>query len=385
MCARSAGPTPALRLDDPGKVVVKIGSSLLVDPATGRLRIAWLQALAGDIAALRARGADVVVVSSGAVALGRRHLDAGARPLRLEESQAAAALGQVVLANGFRDVFGQRDLAVAQVLLTFHDTEDRRRYLNARRTIFSLFTAGAVPVVNENDTVATEELRYGDNDRLAARVAQMIDARLLVLLSDVDGLYTANPATDASATHVPAVAAITDDIAAMAGGAGSAVGTGGMHTKILAARIAVAAGCGVVVADGRVMAPISAVRDGARHTWFAPSGTPASARKRWIAGSLEPRGTLSVDGGARDALASGRSLLCVGVRDVSGEFGRGDAVRVVCEGLPVGVGLCAFDHSDARRLAGASGDDIEARLGYPARPEMVHRDDLVLHETQACA
>lgn len=385
MCARSAGPTPAPRLDDPGRVVVKIGSSLLVDSSTGRLRVAWLEALAGDIVALRERGADVVVVSSGAVALGRRHLTDSTRRLRLDESQAAAALGQVDLANGYRDVFARSDLPVAQILLTFYDTENRRRYLNARRTIFSLLAAGAVPVVNENDTVATEELRYGDNDRLAARVAQMIDARLLILLSDVDGLYTADPASDAAAAHVPEVRAITDDIARMAGGAGSQVGTGGMHTKILAARVAVAAGCGVIVADGRVASPIDAVRQGARHTWFAPSGTPGSARKRWIAGSLEPRGTLHVDAGARTALMGGRSLLCVGVQSVSGEFDRGDAVRVACDGQTLGVGLCAFDHADAARLAGAAGPDIEARLGYAARPEMVHRDDLVLQAAEACA
>lgn len=386
MCARSAGQhTPAPPLDDPGKVVIKIGSSLLVDSSTGRLRVAWLEALAGDIVGLRARGAQVVVVSSGAVALGRRHLGDASSHLRLDEKQAAAALGQVDLANGYREVFARAQLPVAQVLLTFYDTENRRRYLNARRTIFSLLAAGAVPVVNENDTVATEELRYGDNDRLAARVAQMIDARLLILLSDVDGLYTANPATDPGAEHVAQVPVITDDIARMAGGAGTAVGTGGMQTKILAARIAVAAGCGVMVADGRVAAPISAVHDGARHTWFAPSGTPGSARKRWIAGSLEPRGTLNVDAGARDALLSGRSLLCVGVASVSGQFDRGDAVRVACGDETLGVGLSAYDHADAARLAGAPGADIEARLGYPARPEMIHRDDLVLHATEACA
>ncbi|MEO1576891.1 MAG: glutamate 5-kinase, partial [Pseudomonadota bacterium] len=319
------------------------------------------------------------------VGLGRRHLAETSRRLRLDEKQAAAALGQVELANGYREVFARAQMPVAQVLLTFYDTENRRRYLNARRTIFSLLAAGAVPVVNENDTVATEELRYGDNDRLAARVAQMIDARLLVLLSDVDGLYTANPSQDPAAEHVADVPVITDDIARMAGGAGSSVGTGGMHTKILAARIAVGAGCGVVVADGRVNGPISAVRDGARHTWFAPSGTPGSARKRWIAGSLEPRGTLHVDAGARDALLGGRSLLCVGVQSVSGQFDRGDAVRVACGDDTLGVGLCAYDHADAARLAGASGGDVEARLGYPARPEMIHRDDLVLHATEACA
>ncbi len=385
MCARSAGPTPALRIDHYQRVVIKIGSSLLVDSSTGQLRVAWLKALAGDIAALCQRNTDVVIVSSGAVALGRSALNAGNRKLRLDESQAAAALGQVVLANGYRNALAEHKLNVAQVLLTLGDTEHRRRYLNARRTFMSLLEARAVVVVNENDTVATEELRYGDNDRLAARVAQMIDAQLLILLSDVDGLYTANPTDNPGAEHVPEVARITADIARMAGGAGTQVGTGGMRTKIMAARIAVAAGCAVIVADGREPAPVTAIRNGARHTWFAPGGTPLAARKRWIGGSLEPRGTLHVDDGAAAALAAGRSLLCVGVRGVSGQFDRGDAVRVECDGHTVGVGLCAYDHDDAGRLAGASGDAIEQRLGYAARPEMIHRDDLVVGAAEACA
>ena len=395
MCARSAGPTPAHVLDGPGRVVVKVGSSLLIDPGSGALRADWLATLARDIAALHGTGTEVVVVSSGAVALGRtlfcvsREHDSSTshapRRLRLDECQAAAALGQVALADGYRRVFAAHDVPVAQVLLTVDDTENRRRYMNARRTMQNLFAVGAVPVVNENDTVATEELRYGDNDRLAARVAQMVDARLLVLLSDVDGLYTSDPTRDKDAQHVPRVPTITEETAAMAGGAASSVGTGGMWTKVLAARIAVAAGCAVMIADGRRLAPLAALRDGARHTLFSPLGTPASARKRWIAGSLQPRGEVEVDSGAAAALRQGRSLLCVGVTGVQGSFGRGDAVRVQCGGKPVAVGLCNYDHAEARRLVGAAREGIAKRLGYRGRPEMIHRDDLVLLDALECA
>lgn len=371
-------PPPRQLLGEPGRVVIKIGSSLLVDAQSGRLRESWLAGLASDIAQLKQANVDVVVVSSGAVALGRRRCGLAGRSLGLDESQAAAALGQVALVESYQRVFAHHDLDVAQVLLTFYDTENRRRYLNARRTLSGLLTLGAIPVINENDTVATEELRYGDNDRLAARVAQMIDARLLVLLSDVDGLYDADPSRHADARLVPCVETITADVDAMAGGAGSDVGTGGMRTKLQAARIAVAAGCAVVITDGRAASPLNALKDGARHTWFAPSGTPGSARKRWIAGSLKPAGAVHVDDGAARALESGKSLLCVGVTGIEGDFERGDAVRVVNGLRTLAVGLSAYDCADARRLIGAAGDTIAQRLGYAGRPEMIHRDDLVL-------
>lgn len=361
------------------RVVVKVGSALLVDAATGQLNREWLETLARDIAALRARGQDVLLVSSGAIALGRRHLQLEPGKLRLEESQAAAAVGQIRLAHAWKDVLEQHDLAVAQILLTFGDTEERRRYLNARSTLGTLLKLGAIPVINENDTVATAEIRYGDNDRLAARVAQMMSADCLVLLSDVDGLYTADPTKDPSAQFIPEVTRITPEIERMAGGAASAVGSGGMATKIAAAKIAVTAGCHMCVAAGREMHPLRRIEEGARCSWFYPAASPATVRKQWIAGTLKAAGEIYVDDGAASALRHGKSLLPAGVTRVTGKFERGDALVVRDrEGLEIARGLSAYSSDDAERLAGRKSAEIEALLGFRGRDELIHRDDLVI-------
>ena len=367
------------RLTDARRIIVKIGSAILVDQETGRLRRAWLEALADDIARLRARGQEVAIVSSGAIALGRRLIGHGDGALKLEESQAAAAVGQVALAQAYAETLAERGYIGAQVLLTLTDTEQRRRYLNARNTIGALLRHGAVPVINENDTVATSEIRYGDNDRLAARVASMISADCLVLLSDVDGFYTAAPDADASAKLIPEVAEITADIEAMAGKSRTNVGSGGMITKLEAARIAVGAGAHMAITSGHVDHPLAALENGANCTWFTPSASPVAARKKWIAGTLEPCGTLAVDAGAATALRSGKSLLPAGIVEVTGRFGRGDAVRVVGpDGAELARGLSAYDRADAERIAGHKSRDIEQILGYRGRDEMIHRDDLVL-------
>jgi len=361
------------------RVVIKIGSALLVEQASGRLNRAWLETLAADIAKLRARGQEVILVSSGAIALGRRHLGLPSGRLKLEESQAAAAVGQIRLAHAWKDVLDAHELTVAQILLTFGDTEERRRYLNARSTLGALLRLGAIPFINENDTVATSEIRYGDNDRLAARVAQMISADCLVLLSDVDGLYTADPTKDPSAVFIPEVRGITPDIERMAGGSASAVGSGGMATKIAAARIAVAAGCHMCVTLGREMHPLKRLEAGERCTWFYPAATPSTVRKQWIAGTLKPAGELRVDSGAVAALRRGKSLLPAGVIRVSGKFERGDALVVVdAEGFELARGLSAYSSDDAGRIVGRKSGEIEAILGYRGRDEMIHRDDLVV-------
>lgn len=371
--------TASSRLTRARCVVVKIGSALLVDDASGELRGAWLRALVDDVAELRARGAHVVLVSSGAIALGRGVLGLRDKVLRLEESQAAAASGQVLLAHAYQSALAIKGLACAQILLTLEDTEQRRRYLNARSTFNTLLKLGAVPVVNENDTVATNEIRYGDNDRLAARVAQMVSADCMVLLSDVDGLYSADPGRDSTARHFPEIAAITPEIEAMAGGVSSGVGSGGMVTKLAAARIATGAGCAMAIADGRILHPIHALSEGARCTWFLAHGSPAAARKQWIAGALEPAGRLSLDAGAVRALLDGKSLLPAGVRQVSGNFNRGDAVIVTGpDGAEIARGLCAYSSADAQRILGHKSREIERLLGYRGRDEMIHRDDLVL-------
>ncbi|HVV28628.1 MAG TPA: glutamate 5-kinase [Rhizomicrobium sp.] len=360
-------------------VVVKVGSALLVDGAKGELRRAWLASLCADVAALRKEGAAVILVSSGSIALGRRLLKLAPGPLRLEESQAAAAAGQVRLAEAYADIFAQSGIVAAQVLLTFGDTEERRRYLNARATLGTLVNLGAVPVINENDTVATAEIKFGDNDRLAARVASMMGADRLVLLSDVDGLYTANPSIDPSAEHIADVAAITPDIEAMAGDSVSGLGRGGMASKLIAARIAMGAGCDVILARGDGLNPLAAIRGGARHTIFRASVTPAAARKRWIAGVLRPEGALVIDDGAVRALRQGSSLLPAGVRQIDGRFERGDAIVVKDrEGREIARGLAAYSASDAERIAGKRTVEIEAILGYRGRDEMIHRDDLIL-------
>jgi glutamate 5-kinase len=374
--AKKEGARP---LREARRVVIKIGSALLVDQVTGRLNRAWLEALAEDVARLRKRNQEVLIVSSGAIALGRRHLGLDAGKLRLEESQAAAAVGQIRLAHAYKEILEQHGLAVAQILLTIEDTEQRRRYLNARNTLRTLLTLGAIPVINENDTVATSEIRYGDNDRLAARVAQMASADCLVLLSDVDGLYTADPTRDASAEFIDRVLNITPEIEAMAGESSSDVGSGGMATKIAAARIAVGAGCHLCIASGRKLHPLKRIEEGERATWFVPSDTPVAMRKQWIAGSLRPTGAVMVDAGAVAALGRGKSLLPAGVVRASGRFERGDTISVFGPtGSEIARGISAYSDADTARIMGRQSGDIESILGYAGREELIHRDDLAL-------
>jgi len=372
----------ARRLTDAKRVVVKVGSALLVDAEKGRLNRSWLESFAEDVARLRARGQEVILVSSGAIALGRRHLRLNSGKLKLEESQAAAAVGQIRLAHAYKELLEVHDITVAQILLTLGDTEQRRRYLNARGTLNTLLSLGAVPVINENDTVATAEIRYGDNDRLAARVAQMVGADCLVLLSDIDGLYTANPSEDPDAEFVSRVMDITPAIEAMAGGAGSTMGSGGMQTKIAAAKIAVGAGCHLCIAKGAYEHPLQRIEDGALCTWFVPSSTPVAMRKQWIAGTLKPSGAIAVDEGAVRALMGGKSLLPAGVTRALGRFDRGDTVSIIGpDGAEVARGICAYSDGDAARIMGRQSADIEKVLGFRGRDEIVHRDDLVVLKT----
>ncbi len=369
------------RLADFRRIVVKVGSSLLVDAQAGRLKEAWLESLIADLAALHGGKRDVLVVSSGAIALGRTVLKLPPGRLELEESQAAAAVGQIALARTWTEALSRRGITAGQVLVTLGDTEERRRYLNARSTIDKLLEWRAVPVINENDTVATTEIRYGDNDRLAARVATMVSADLLVLLSDVDGLYDAPPASVASARHIPLVERITPEIEAMAGSAGSDLSRGGMATKIEAGKIATGAGTHMVIASGLVDHPLDAIGKDSRCTWFLTGANPVTARKKWIAGSLEPKGTFGIDAGAVAALRHGNSLLPVGVVKVEGEFARGDAVVIRGpDGAEVGRGLSAFDAEDAQKIRGRSSADIDSILGFGGRAEMIHRDDLVVRD-----
>ncbi len=366
------------RLISAKRVVIKIGSALLVD-ATGSLNRSWLSSMASEIAGMRAQGQEVILVSSGAIALGRRALFLQRGKLRLEESQAAAAVGQISLAHAYKELLDAHGIQVAQILLTLGDTEQRRRFLNARGTINTLLSLGSVPVINENDTVATAEIRYGDNDRLAARVSQMIGADVLVLLSDVDGLYEADPRVDPRAQRVPEVHAIDAQIESMAGRSMSHVGSGGMPTKIAAAKICMSAGCSMCIALGTRPSPLSAVAAGARCTWFVAPASPLAMRKQWIAGSLEPGGALWIDSGAVAALVSGKSLLPAGVVRVAGRFDRGDTVSVLApDSREVARGLCAYADADAARIAGRKSAEIEAALGYRGRDEMIHRDDLVI-------
>jgi glutamate 5-kinase len=370
---------PRLSLGAARRLVVKVGSALVVDPERAAPRMDWLVGVAEDIAALRARGVDVIVVSSGAIALARRTLGLTQARLRLEEKQAAASVGQIRLAQAWTEVLSAQNLTAAQMLLTLDDTEDRRRYLNARATLTTLLGLGCVPVINENDSVATAEIRFGDNDRLAARVAEMVQADQLVLLSDIDGLYTADPKRDPTAAHIPEVAAMTPEIEAMGGEPPPGYSSGGMRTKLVAARIATGAGCAMAIALGHVEHPLRAMLQGARCTWFLPAPEGRSARKNWIRGTLQPLGSLTVDAGAARALAQGRSLLPAGVRDVAGTFGRGDAVVVQGpDGAPLARGLSAYASSDAARIIGHRSEEIEALLGWRGRDEIIHRDDLVL-------
>ena len=361
------------------RVVVKVGSSLLVDRARGALKQEWLDALVSDIAALHERGAHVLIVSSGAIALGRTIAGLHKGVLKLEDSQAAAAIGQIALARAWSQALHGHGIVAGQVLLTLYDTEERRRYLNARETLGRLSAMRAIPVINENDTVATSEIRYGDNDRLAARVATMASADLLILLSDVAGLYDAPPKDDPKAKLIPVVERVTPAIEAMAGGAASELSRGGMRTKIEAARIATSAGTHMVIADGRVAHPIARIAAGAPCTWFLTPSNPFLARKAWIGGSLELKGSITVDAGAARALASGKSLLPAGVTRIEGAFARGDCVAIRDErGAELGRGLIAYDALHAERIRGRNSRDIAHILGTPGRAEMIHRDDMAL-------
>jgi glutamate 5-kinase len=371
-----------LVLSDYRRLVIKVGSSLLVDDA-GELDRPWLDRLADDVACLTSNGHEVLIVSSGAVAIGSSVLGINKRRARLEDLQAAAAAGQVQLVHAYQEALRRHEIPAAQVLLTPDDTEDRRRFLNARRTLGKLIERSVVPVINENDTVATEEIRYGDNDRLAARIAQLVMADALILLSDVDGFYTADPGTCKEAEHIPDVSSINNDILAMAGETRSDVGTGGMATKVQAASIATHAGCSTIIASGAIPNPLQALNNGARCTVFHASATPAAARKQWLAGALEVRGELRIDDGAVRALRGGGSLLPVGVDAVSGDFRRGDVVTLKdTAGNDVGRGLAEYSAEEAQRLVGIQSENIAAVLGYGGRATMVHRDELVLFDNE---
>ncbi|HUE48843.1 MAG TPA: glutamate 5-kinase [Steroidobacteraceae bacterium] len=372
-------PDSAAPLTQARRIVVKVGSALLVDGESGRVNRAWLETLVEDLLRLRKRGQRVILVSSGAIALGRRRLGLKPGVLRLEESQAAAAVGQIRLAHAYKELLEGCDVTVAQVLLTLEDSERRRRYLNARATLEALLALGALPVINENDTVATAEIRYGDNDRLAARVAQMAGADCLVLLSDVEGLYSADPNREPGARFIHEVPQITPEIEAMAGRSASQVGSGGMAAKIAAARIAMAAGCHMCIAAGVHRHPLRRIEEGADCTWFVPSATPAAARKQWIAGTLRPAGAITIDAGALRALLEGRSLLPAGVTAARGRFDRGDTVSVLAaDGAEIARGIVAYSDVDAARIMGRRSSEIADILGFRGRDEMIHRDDLVL-------
>ncbi|WP_200880318.1 MULTISPECIES: glutamate 5-kinase [Thalassobacter] len=359
------------------RFVVKIGSALLVDTQTGTVKTDWLTGLALDVADARARGQEVVIVSSGSIALGRRVLGLPEGELSLEQSQAAAAVGQIQLARAYEQVLAPHGITTAQVLLTLEDSANRRRYLNSRATFATLLGLGVVPIVNENDTIATDEIRFGDNDRLAAQVAVMSGADQLVLLSDVDGLYTANPMIDDTAEHLPLVQAITPEIAAMAGEGVSGLSKGGMVTKLMAARTATDAGCAMAITLGASDRPLRGLTSDARATWFTAAQDPQTARKRWI-GAMKPRGTLAVDAGAAKALARGKSLLPAGVKWVGGKFGRGEPVTIEGpDGMSIGKGLTRYTSEEARLICGAQSGDIAELLGYPARSALIHRDDMV--------
>jgi glutamate 5-kinase len=367
-------------LEGAKRIVIKVGSSLIADEATGRLRDAWLAAFADDLAKLHGQGRELIIVTSGAVALGRAQLKLKAKSmLLLEEKQAAAACGQIALVSAWRDALGRHGVHIAQLLLTADDSIQRRRYLNARNTLDALLELKAIPVINENDTVATAEIRFGDNDRLSARIAQMAGAELLILLSDIDGLYSADPRQDKNARFIAEVKEITPEIEAFAGGSGSSVGSGGMITKLGAARIATSAGCHMIIARGTGLHPLQELMAGGRHTLFAAEGSPLSARKHWIAGSIHPAGSVVIDDGAARALKSGKSLLPAGVVAVDGEFDRGDAVLIRnMNGATIAKGLIAYAAEDARQIVGKQSDEIEEILGFKRRDVLIHRDDMVL-------
>lgn len=365
-------------LSNARRVVVKIGSALLVDKETGCLRSEWLHSLAEDVAWVRAQGADVILVSSGSIALGRGALGLGRSELALEQSQAAAAVGQIRLARAYEEALAPHDIITGQVLVTLEDSADRRRYLNSRATLETLLGLGVVPIVNENDTIATDEIRYGDNDRLAAQVAVTVGADRLILLSDVDGFYSANPAQDPDATRFDVINDITPEIEAMAGDAGSGLSKGGMKTKLMAAKVAVAAGCSMAITEGSPLNPLKTLESGAPVTWFTALGDPQVARKRWIA-SMKPRGEIFIDAGATRALRNGKSLLPAGISKVSGRFGRGDPVAILDGGgRKLGQGLSRYTSQESARIKGCQSDQIEAILGYPGRAALIHRDDMAI-------
>ena len=367
------------RIAEAKRIVVKIGSVLLVDDNSGTLHNAWLNSLGKDVAALRDRGHEVILVSSGAIALGRRYLGLKTGELKLEEKQAAAAVGMVRLAQSYQETLNKFDLSVAQILLTLDDSENRRRYLNARSTIMTLLRVGAVPLINENDTIATDEIRFGDNDRLAARVASMVSADLLILLSNINGLYTADPAQDKAAKLVPTVTEITHEIEAMASNTVTSDSSGGMPTKLAAAKQCLGAGCRMIICEGRGMFPLKSLENGGDCTWFIPSGNPQTARKRWISGSLQSLGSVIVDDGAVAALERGRSLLPAGILRIEGTFQRGDAITIMKkDGSEFGRGLIAYSSKDATQIIGHKTGEIEDLIGYRGRDEIIHRDDLVI-------
>lgn len=377
--AAKAGIYNSTRLQDTQRLVVKVGSTLLVDPDSGRVDRDWLESLADDIALLVKAGKEVVLVSSGAVAVGRRHLGFHTGKLRLDEKQAAAATGMVHLAHAYQEVLVKHDITIAQVLLTLDDSENRRRYINARNTLEMLISRHAVPLINENDTVATDEIRMGDNDRLGARVAAMVSADTLVLLSDIDGMYTADPRANSDAEFISVIEGITPEVEEMAGKAGSSDGTGGMVTKLAAAKIALGAGCRMAIASGHLHHPLKALLDGGKATWFLAAAEPTTERKRWIAGSLKPQGIITVDDGAEKALKSGRSLLPIGVTAIDGNFVRGDAVLIRSEnGQDLARGLMAYPALEARKIMGHKTTEIEGLLGYQGKDALIHRDDLVV-------
>lgn len=360
------------------RLVVKIGSALLVDRTTGNLRSDWLHALAEDIRWLKGLGTDVIVVSSGSIALGRGVLGLPATALALEQAQAAAAVGQIRLARAYEEALAPHGITTGQVLVTLEDSADRRRYLNSRATLEQLLTLGVVPIVNENDTVATDEIRFGDNDRLAAQIAVTVGADQLVLLSDVDGFYTANPGDDPTATRYDTIDVITPEIEAMAGDAGSGLSKGGMKTKLMAAKTATAAGCAMAITEGSPLRPLRALQEGANATWFTAQSDPQAARKRWIA-AMKPRGSVTLDAGAVAALSRGKSLLPAGITAVDGKFGRGDSISLLDPGgRIIGTGLSRYAAAEARQIAGHQSAEIEAILGYPGRAALIHRDDMAL-------
>jgi len=365
-------------LNDAECIVLKIGSSLISEAGSFAPRHDWLKALASDVATLARAGKQIVIVSSGAVAFGRPILGLGARALTLPEKQAASAAGQPHLIVAWQAALATHGIKVAQILMTLTDSEERRRYLNARTTFEHLLECGIIPIVNENDTVATAELRYGDNDRLAARVAAMIGADTLILFSDVDGLYT-KPPSQPGATHVPQVEVITAQVEAMAGGAASAAASGGMITKLAAAKIATSAGCQTLLANGQPLHPLQALMDGGKHTHFVARSTPLQARKQWISGALLMPGAVVVDAGAAGALRSGKSLLPAGVREIKGYFERGDTVSILdITGGEIGKGIIAYDAEDAQKIIGRKTHEIAAILGYAGRDTLIHRDDMVV-------